>query len=306
MECHACGAELDPREKFCSKCGAVTERGKGASELAGRYVAELADGFEKLLAAALGYVANPENRTKVAVGGGIALILLFSLTSIPISRGVGGLFEPDPKGPTFSEDGTPNFADYEDVFLGEEGSYLVTGQANIRDFPTSQGTGVIGALVEGETVMAREVQAFDPGSQWLKLTDGGYVWGRNLSSLDRGESADAHGASEVKFADNIQGRWSDMAKCRGHETETRFEISENRVLFANSMGTLKRITKDELGREEYHIDFLSNDNESKEVLRISPNANGFTLLVDDVQFPNAPTQSFYSVEAGCRPEFMMD
>ncbi len=45
MECHACGAELDPRNKFCSKCGAIAERGKGTSEFAGRYVAELADGF---------------------------------------------------------------------------------------------------------------------------------------------------------------------------------------------------------------------------------------------------------------------
>lgn len=209
MECHACGAELDPRDKFCSKCGAVTERGKGANELASRYVAELANGLGKLFAAALGYVVNPENRTTVAVGGGIALILLVSLTSNPISRSVGGLFEPEPEGPTFNEDGTPNFADYEDVFLGEEGSYLVTGQANIRDFPTSQGTGVIGALVEGETVMAREVRAFDPESQWFNLSTGGYVWGRNLTP----SISELSEVSDPVFPNYLHGQWSDRSSC---------------------------------------------------------------------------------------------
>lgn len=160
MECHSCGAELDPRDKFCSKCGAITERGKGAGELAARYVAELADGFGKLFAAALGYVTDPENRKRVAIAGGVALVLLISLTSNPISRGVGGLFSSVPDGPTSNDDGTPNFEEYEDVFLAERASYDVTGQANMRDFPTGQGTNVIGTLVAGETVEAQEVMAF--------------------------------------------------------------------------------------------------------------------------------------------------
>lgn len=73
MECHACGVELDLRDKFCSKCGAITERGKCASELVGRYVAELADSFGKLFAEAFGYVTNPVNRKRVTVGGGVGL-----------------------------------------------------------------------------------------------------------------------------------------------------------------------------------------------------------------------------------------
>ncbi len=102
-------------------------------------------------------------------------MLLTSLTSNPTSRWVSGLFSATPDGPTYNEDGTPNFTAYEDVLLADEASYAVTGQANVRDFPTNEGATVIRILVEGETVEAREVMAFDPLSRWLKLPSDGYV-----------------------------------------------------------------------------------------------------------------------------------
>lgn len=225
MECHACGAELDPRDKFCSKCGAITERGKGASELAGRYVAELADGFGKLFAAALGYVTNPENRKRVAIGGAVALVLLISLTSNPISRGVGGLFNPSQDVPSFNDDGTPNFAEYEDVFLGDEAEYYVTGVANVRNYPTGQNTDVVGSLAEGNRVMAREVRAFDRNSQWLKLSTGGYVWGRNLAPIGGNQS-------EIKRAEyaRLIGRWHVSGGCNVESGDT-LTVEEEAVFF---------------------------------------------------------------------------
>ena len=238
MECHACGAELDPRDKFCSKCGAITERGKGASELAVRYVAELADGFGKLFAAAFGYVTNPENRKRVAVGGGVALVLLISLTSNPISRGIGSMFEPVPVAPTFNEDGTPNFADYEDQFLSFEAEYLVTGAANIRDFPTSQGTSIVGSFEGGERITAREVRAFDPNSRWFAIEGGGYVWGANLINAQDAQS-EAQASETVAWGpEDILGRWSDRATCYGEIRDIEFEITPEGLLMNNQLHVL--------------------------------------------------------------------
>jgi len=236
MECQACGAELDPRDKFCSKCGAITERGKGAGEFVGRYVAQLADGFEKFFAAAFGYITNHENRKRVAVGGGVALVILISLTSNPISRGLGGPFSSTPDGPTYNDNGTPNFAEYEDVFLAEQGSYEVTGQANVRDFPTGEGTTVIGTLVAGETVEAREVMAFDQQSRWLKLASGGYVWGGNL--VASGKPAPK---TQLSFPASLIGRWSDHAECTGSGRETEVVVSASSVTIEQTRYDLANI-----------------------------------------------------------------
>lgn len=70
--------------------------------------------------------------------------------------------------------------------------------------------------------------------------------------------------------------------------------------------TLKRVTRDELGRSEYHIGFFGNDHEWSAVWRISPNANGFTIFIDDVEYPDSPMQEFHNASAGCRPEFMIE
>ncbi len=306
IECQSCGAELDPRDTFCSKCGALTDRGKGPAELVGRYAAEVSVGLGKFASAIISFATDPENRTRATVGLVAVLFLCVVLTDNPVSERVGGLFASPPSQPTLNDDGTPNFAEYEDVFIGEETKFYVTGSANVRDFPTGQGTQVQRSLTEGQTVDAREVMAFDPTSQWYKLSDGGYVWGQNLYRLDQDESVNGSGTSDIAFAPDVQGRWSDMASCRGYEPDTRLEISGNEIHFADSVGTLHRVTTDEFGREEYHIDFFGNDHEWEATWRISLTANGFTLLVDDVEFADAATQSFHNAEAGCRPEFMME
>lgn len=225
LECHACGAEIDPRDKFCSKCGELTERGRGISELAGRYVAQLADGFGKLFAAALNFLTNPANRKNVAIGAVVAFLLLTSLTNNPISRGIGSLLEQSPYAPAFHDEGTPDFAAYEDVFIGDEMEYYVVGLANIRDFPTSQNTNVIGSLAEGNRVLAREVMAFDPDSRWLKLSDGGYVWGRNLVSVSNGENVAGLAVSPA-----LTGRWTNGNACAGLGQSTFVSVSETDVI----------------------------------------------------------------------------
>lgn len=307
MECRSCGAELDYREAFCSKCGEVTDRGKGASGLAGRYAAETFNGLGQLIASVIDYLTNPANRTKVSIAAGVAVFSLVSLTSNPISRSAGELFSSTPDAPTFNDDGTPNFAEYADIFIGEEVEYFVTGSANIRDFPTSQGTEIIGALSEGETTLAREVMSFDSDSRWLRLASGGYVWGENLIKIGRSDTGEeSPTSSENSFAENIRGTWSNMASCTGREPDTPLVISEATIRLGDTPGDLQRVTRDELGREEYHIGFSDNDHGSTVIWRMSRNANGFSILIDDVEYPESPMQEFHTPSAGCRPEFMIE
>lgn len=293
MECHACGAELDPRDKFCSKCGAVTERGKGASELAGRYVAELADGFGKLFAAALGYVTNPENRKKVAIGGGVALVLFISLTSNPISRGVGGLFSSVPDGPTYNDNGTPNFAEYEDVFLAERASYDVTGQANVRDFPTGEGTNVIGTLVAGETVEAQEVMAFDPLSRWLKLASGGYVWGANLSPI-----GPAPEPRLPMFPPRFQGSWSTRESCDRNGADIFVDIGPTTIFVQGNRSDLLRTIEDDSSLTLYVIRPTANPDTEMQIT-IDYSANGRWIILNYKEPEDIGVWSLHDPEMPC-------
>ncbi len=308
-ECTSCDAELDFRETFCPKCGQVTERGMGAGQLAGRYVTELGTGLGKLVSAAIAYAANPQNRTKVIAGASVLALLLITFTSNPITRGIGSLFEETPEMPQLTADGLPDLASYEDVFVGEETEFFVTGPANVRDFPTSEGTTVIRTLNEGATVKAREVKAFDPTSRWLKLAGGGYVWGANLVDLDQIENDARTGeglTAVAEFAQVIRGRWSSMDSCRGAGPDAIVEISANEIRISESLGRLERVSKDERGNDIYHVAFSSLREEWPETLSIFLTANGFSLIMSNVLDPNQPDGVFHVPDAGCRPEFMID
>lgn len=293
MECHACGAELDPRDKFCSKCGAITERGKGASELAGRYVAELTDGFGKLFAAAFGYVTNPENRTRVAVVGGVALLLLISFTSNPISRGVGGLFSSVPDGPTYNDDGTPNFAEYEDVFLAEQASYDVTGQANVRDFPTGEGTTVIGTLIAGDVVDAQEVMAFDPLSRWLKLASGGYVWGANLSPI-----GPAPEPRLPMFPLRFQGSWSTRESCDRNGADIFVDIGPTTMFVQGNRSDLLRIIEADSSFTTYVIRPTANPDTEMQIT-VDYSANGRWLILNHKEPDDLGAWNLHDPETPC-------
>ena len=307
IKCNTCGAAIDRRDAFCAKCGELTERGQPMAQKIGSVVGAISTESGKLVRWIMEYVRDEAHRKQVIAGGATIALLLVVMTDNPITAGASSLFAGEENSPQLTDDGLPDFASYEDVFIGDEEEFIVMGTANIRDFPTSQGTSVLGSLTEGETVMAREVQAFDPGSRWLKLATGGYVWGENFVSVNQSETdEDGAAADSNSFAANIRGRWSTMASCAGHEPDTILEIAGRTINLGNSFGDLQRVTKDELGRSEYHIGFFGNDHEWSAVWRISPNANGFTLFIDDVEYPDSPMQEFHSVSAGCRPEFMID
>lgn len=307
MECTKCGADLDFRDAFCSKCGQLTDRGKGAGELAGRYTAELFDSLSKLISSGLAYASDRENRIQVGIGAAVAALALVTLTSNPISRGVSGIFVSSPEVPTFNADGTPNFAEYEDVFIGEQVEYLVTGSANVRDFPTSQGSKVIGALTKGETVMARSVKAFDADSQWLKLASGGYVWAVNFVHIDA-DAANSSGAlhTGAEFPDFLRGRWSSMDTCRGYDMNAEIDISANSITFYESTGRLTDITYDDRGKPIYHLAMSGEGQTWTASYAINITANGLSIFLDTVGRADEPSLVYHNTEAGCGSLFFED
>lgn len=219
MECNKCGAELDFREAFCSKCGELTHRSRPIAEQLGKGAAGLGSaardiGVElaKLGRKVWSYVRDEANRKQVIAGGAVLLLLAVFMTDNPISNLTSDGFGSAPDGPQLTASGTPDLANYEDVFLGEEVRYQITSTANVRDYPTSEGTQVTHTFEGGETIYAREVMAFDRTSRWFKLTSGGYIWGGNLAGVGS-TNKESPGLSNSAFPGALQGRWTDRTSC---------------------------------------------------------------------------------------------
>ncbi len=303
MECSKCGAELDFREAFCSKCGGLTDRGKGPGELVGRYAAELANGFGKLIAAAFAYVTNPDNRKKVGIGAGVALLLLVSMTNNPISHGVGSIFDSTPDAQTLNDDGTPNFAEYEDVFIGDEKEFIVLGTANVRDFPTSQGSQVIRVLSADEIVLAREVKAFDPESLWYKLDSGGYIWSGNLDPIEQFEVQAPIGPV---FPISLQGEWTDISQCEGSQSGFAIRFEGDRFVELGRSGTLTSAATGANGNSVYRLNMVDDiGSRYAGAIGITFNADRTAILVDDLNMEVDVPRWWYrdNVPCGERNEF---
>jgi len=224
MECKTCGAPLQDYQAFCSKCGEVTSRGAPFAAQLVFMISRSADLMSDRFGQFVAYVTRPQSRTKVIACSAGILLLGVALSDNPLSHGVSSLFANEPAGPQLTADGLPDFASYEDIFISEEARYFVTDPANVRNFPTSQGSEIVSALSGGEEVVAREVMALDRTSQWFKLSSGGYVWGRNLLSIAQIE----HEAG-YSFPDALVGRWSDRASCGGAARDSEIELSFDSV-----------------------------------------------------------------------------
>lgn len=235
MECRSCGASIDYRAAFCSKCGELTHGGQPLGQKLGTGLAELTHDLGELAKWVIGYVRDEANRKQVIIGGVVIALLVVGTTENPISNGISNLFEYEDIEPRLTDEGLPDFANFSDVFLSEESEFLVMGTANVRDYPTSEGTKIINTIASDEIILARQVQAFDPASLWFKLNGGGYVWGGNLES--RAQSAHESGASATRESDalgihDLFGRWSDRATCYGEIRDIEFEVTIN-GLFMN-------------------------------------------------------------------------
>lgn len=280
MECAACGAQIDHRVAFCSRCGELTSSGRPIGRKLGDALFEIGEELGKLANQAADYVTDKANRRKVIGGGIVIAFLLTVLTENPISNGISRIFETEEPEPQMTEEGLPDFTNYADVFLSEETEYFVTGSANVRNFPTSEETQVINSIAEGETVMAREVKAFDPSSQWFKLSSGGYVWGGNLEGANRAGNQKSWPTASVglTFPSTLQGRWSDRTSCNAKATNT-IKVSKDSMLVNETWYGLEGMP-DKIGnRTEYSVYYSGETDVHVTFLTVFLSADGRSIAV---------------------------
>lgn len=302
MECEACGAPLSDKAAFCPACGHLTARGAPLGERIGSALANGASGIARLLSQLSSYARQPENRTQVIGVAILCAVLLIAFTSNPISEGIGSSNEGEPEGPRMTAAGQPDFASYKDVFINLEASYRVTGPANVRNYPTSQGTQVMYSFAGGEIVRAQQVMAFDPSSTWLKLADGGYVWGRNLTSAERRAVS-----TSATFPNFLHGAWSSMDTCRGNTVNAQLWITDTDITFDGGLhGMLQSVSKDANGRSIYHMLMTMNGRQWRGEYQLDPTANGISLLIDDLSDSISPDFAYHNPESGCARVFFLN
>ena len=142
MHCKSCGATIHRRDAFCAKCGELTERAQPLAQKIGSAVGALSSEFGKLVRWIIDYVRDEAHRKQVISGAAITALLFVVSTDNPITAGVSSLLAGEENSPQLTDGGLPDFATYEDVFIGDEEEFIVMETANVRDFPTSQGTSV--------------------------------------------------------------------------------------------------------------------------------------------------------------------
>jgi hypothetical protein len=75
-------------------------------------------------------------------------------------------------------------ASYSDNFLSDSQTLYLTGTANARDYPSSEGTQVLRSYSQGTSVTGRWVEGRDPAVRWFRLDGGGYIWEGNIGGPD--------------------------------------------------------------------------------------------------------------------------
>lgn len=278
-ECAVCGADLSAGAKFCGSCGALTER---AVPLPVRLLSGLA-AIPKALGSAITDIPVRQRR--------MAAVVLFAFLAVAATWEF--LRDDGQPTPQFLADGSPDFANYQDVFVGEEAEYLVTGIANVRNFPTSQQTNILYTLLGGETVRARQVQAFDPSSKWYRLSEGGYIWGGNLfdPSATDGEPAPI-------FPERFRGRWSSMDICRGSDMNAEIVVSDTAMRFYESTGELIEIVEGVQG-DLFRLRLSGEGEQWEELYSIRLSADGRSITLRDAGNGTASELVYFDPELGC-------
>lgn len=143
--------------------------------------------------------------------------------------------------------------------------------------------------------------AFDPASQWLRLSDGGYVWGRNLEPL-----GNTSATTNVSFPDFVHGTWSSMETCRGARSNAEVTISENTIRYSESIGTLTGMPNPGQKYEAYEVAFVTFEGSWKDSLYITISDNGRSIIIDSGESSGQASFAYHKPEAGCDGVFLLD
>lgn len=71
---------------------------------------------------------------------------------------------------------------YVDTFLSETVDMTTGVDANLRDYPSAEGTIITRIVPTGRRLAGRWVRSQNGNGRWLKLSDGGYMWEGDLSA----------------------------------------------------------------------------------------------------------------------------
>lgn len=71
---------------------------------------------------------------------------------------------------------------YVDTFLSENVEMTTGVDANLRDYPSAEGTSITRIVPTGRRLAGRWVRSQNGNGRWLKLNDGGYVWEGDLTA----------------------------------------------------------------------------------------------------------------------------
>lgn len=286
MQCSGCGATIDHRDAFCSTCGAFTQVGQPIGQKLGLAVAQAGSELGKLSKRAIAYVRDEANRKQVIVGGAAAGVLLIVATENPLSSSISGLFSNSDDLPYITAEGLPDFEAYQDQFLSEEKEFIVSGAANVRDFPTSQGTSITHSFEGGETVLAREIRAFDPSSKWFKLSSGGYIWGGNLVGLEQPQETapPASGVKDPQFPSALQGLWSDRRSCT-QQAQNTIEVSGSSMYINGRWYGLESPPGPLGSQNEFSVYYSGSDDIHVTILYVDISADGRAIAVKEIGDP---------------------
>lgn len=305
IECKRCGAELDFREAFCSKCGELTQRSRPFFEQLGKAAAQLESAAKEIGAefATLGrkawsYIRDEANRKRAIAGGAAFLVIAVVFTDNPIAKFVSDGFIGELTGPRVTAGDAPDLEGYEDVFLGEEAQYQITSIANVRDYPTSEGTKVTHTFEGGETIYAREVVPIDGTSRWFKLTSGGYIWGGNLQGIDE-QSAPPGSPAGLEFPVALHGQWADRNSCADLGMDTQFAISRSQIDFGPVQYGLMNIRGAGSGLPSYQLERLPSVGSSSPDITVQEDARWPVIWVSYANEPQRNAARYFRSDLPC-------
>jgi hypothetical protein len=249
--CGKCGQRLGDGARFCRACGAPAGQ---AAEAVPQSV-----------------VPQPPR-----TGRGVPVLAALVISGIGgVAAWQAGLF--DRSGPTGNFDGPSATAPdddiagwksgYSDAFLSGTETLYLTGTANARDYPTSEGTDVLESYPQGASVTGRWVEGRDPAVRWFRVDGGGYIWEGNIGGPDTIYPAGMSGLfvggdfwsgfAEVdtetcESYDSLDGRFSVMfenGRATSFVTSSPEMATQNGVRVGMSQAELKAAYGDELESE---------------------------------------------------------
>jgi hypothetical protein len=211
-------------------------------------------------------------------------------------------------------------AGYTDEFLSESDTHFLMAEANLRDYPSSDGTEVLRSLPEGEAITGRFVRGRQAGQRWFKLNEGGYVWDGNIGDTATIYAAGMDGSFVGKPFRTFRGLISEAGNYgQGPEICDTYESLSGQysIMFENNIATAFVTGSPELATKKgtrvgMNIDTLKQHYGDALVAESNPYGGtdyfvwqtadrGLRFLVDDtgmIQTIWAGTQSIRYVE-GC-------